>query len=371
MGEADVHEEPENPESETPAPDQAKRRITPARIAIGVGLLAVLVVAGAAFTHNQPEKRTHRPAKHESATTAPVTIPGTTAVPAPTTWPLTGLPLPAGTDPRTVRAVAVKFDAHPRVRAYEGIEAADIVYEELVEGGLTRFAGVFHSNVPASAGPVRSVRTTDFDLLSNLNHPLMVFSGGNDLTVKALSRTSIEPAHPDNWAEQFFSRHSGSAAPHNLFVGLADLIAASPGTGGPPAVLPRVASPVPGVPAHDITVTFSKDTTTTVTWNGGRGEWIRRDNRGTRTDGRGNPLGFTNVLVLTMPYGTSPYDRRSPQAEVLGNGFGLALHDGQAFSVLWSRPTPDSPIQLTTPDGVPTGLPAGRTLIDLQPQTIS
>ena len=352
------------PGAETAGRSAPRRRIKGYQVGIVVGLLAVLVVAGAAFTRRADEGPTRRTAQRQATTTtttAPPTTPAPpTTEPAPTTWPLTGLPLgPGDPDPRTRRAVAVKFDAHPEVRAYEGIETADIVYEELVEGGLTRFAGVFHSSIPPSAGPVRSVRSTDFDLLTNLAHPLLVFSGGNDATVGALDDTAIEPAPQGGWSEQFYSRKRGLPAPHNLYVRLADLAAESPGTGGPPVVLPRMASPVAGIPADSIDVTFSDDTRTTLTWDGGRGEWIRGDNRGTRTDGAGNPLGFTNVVVLTMPYGTSPYDRRSPEAVVLGSGFGLALHDGQAFGILWSRPTAEAPLALTTPDGVPTGLPPG------------
>jgi len=373
-GEAPGPEGADSPVGEVPPAGPAGRRFRPRAYQVGivVGLLVILVVVGAALTRRADEGPSRRAAQRSattSTTAAPATTAAPTTVPAPTTWPLTGLPLgPDGPDPRTRRTVVVKFDAHPEVRAYDGIEEADIVYEELVEGGLTRFAGVFNSSVPASAGPVRSVRSTDFDLLTNLNHPVLVFSGGNDATVAALNNTSIEPAPPGGWSEQFFSRRRGQSAPHNLFVRLGDLAAAAPRGDGPPTVLPRAASPVPGVPAASIDVVFSDETRTTLDWDGARGEWIRHDNRSTRTDGAGQPLGFTNVLVLTMPYGTSPYDRRSPEAEVLGKGFGLALHDGQAFAVVWSRPTPESPVELTTPDGAPTGLPPGRTLVELQPK---
>src|SRR5688500_2411294 len=111
------------------------------------------------------------------ATTA--TAPTTTAPPAPTPTsgaPLTGL---AVTDPAKVArpALIVKLDNAPKGRPQEGINQADVVVEVGVEGGITRFAAIFHSQDIPEVGPIRSARSTDIAIASELNRPLFAYSG--------------------------------------------------------------------------------------------------------------------------------------------------------------------------------------------------
>ena len=97
---------------------------------------------------------------------------------------LTGLP---GTVPDRPAAV-VKIDNGGPARPQTGLNAADIVVEEEVEGGITRFAAVFHST-PSVVGPVRSGRTTDIGIINGLGSPLLLYSGANQVT-DALPRPS-------------------------------------------------------------------------------------------------------------------------------------------------------------------------------------
>ena len=91
--------------------------------------------------------------------------------------------------------MAVKIDNHPQARPHAGLNQADVVIEEIVEG-ITRFFAVFHSTDAAPLGPIRSARTTDVDLLNQLNKPLFVWSGGNRGVVNAISRANaISIAH--------------------------------------------------------------------------------------------------------------------------------------------------------------------------------
>src|SRR5215207_1177401 len=109
-----------------------------------------------------------------------------TTVPAVPTAPLTGR---TDIDPALLGrpALVVKIDNHPDAPPQRGLNQADVVYEEVVEG-LTRFAAVFHSqDTPSSpddpdvaaVGPVRSARTSDIDIVAGLSRPLLVWSGGN------------------------------------------------------------------------------------------------------------------------------------------------------------------------------------------------
>ena len=100
----------------------------------------------------------------ESTTTVKKTT--TTTEPKGPVAPLTGLPNDDATL-LTRPAVVVKLDNHPDARPQTGLNLADIVFEENVEM-LTRFAAVFHSQIPEPVGPIRSGRTQDINLLGSL-----------------------------------------------------------------------------------------------------------------------------------------------------------------------------------------------------------
>src|SRR5207253_6764610 len=88
------------------------------------------------------------------------------AVPAPPTMaasPLTGLPMDIVRSKRPV--LVVKIDNAPKARPQIGLNQADVVFEEGVEGGITRFAALFHSEESKPVGPVRSARSTDIKIV--------------------------------------------------------------------------------------------------------------------------------------------------------------------------------------------------------------
>jgi len=77
---------------------------------------------------------------------------------------LTGLPDPTAVTKRR-SALTIKMDNTPQAHPQYGINEADVVYEEIVEGGITRLAAIFNSNLPTKVGPVRSVRRTDREIV--------------------------------------------------------------------------------------------------------------------------------------------------------------------------------------------------------------
>ncbi|HEX2893259.1 MAG TPA: DUF3048 domain-containing protein, partial [Marmoricola sp.] len=79
-------------------------------------------------------------------------------------WPLTGLPAPETTPNHPV--MIVKIDNTAASDPQYGLGSADMVVEELVEGGITRLAAMFYSKLPAKAGPVRSARASDIGVVT-------------------------------------------------------------------------------------------------------------------------------------------------------------------------------------------------------------
>jgi len=88
--------------------------------------------------------------------------------------------------------LAVKIDdtnaAHPQI----GLEDADIVYIEQVEGGLTRLAAIFSTKIPSRVGPVRSARISDIDILSQFGRVAFAYSGAQKKLLPVISAANVQ-----------------------------------------------------------------------------------------------------------------------------------------------------------------------------------
>jgi hypothetical protein len=139
--------------------------------------------------------------------------------------PLTGLPYPdqAAADRRNL---LVKISNYPPiVRPQSGINAADVVYEYEVEGGVTRLAAIYRSQTPSRVGPVRSGRLTDLELVP-MYQALFAYSGASDPVTALFRQTdwwrlnAISPSRGDNCEEAGFCRveREGVAFEHTLYL---------------------------------------------------------------------------------------------------------------------------------------------------------
>ena len=120
-------------------------------------------------------------------------------------------------------ALIIKIDNVDEARPQDGINRADVVFEEQVEGGLTRLAAVFHSRGSDPVGPIRSVRTSDVHLFANLNKPLFASSGGNAGTRAQLLGSSLVDVGPTEYPDIYYRenrtprrRHRSARCRHQL-----------------------------------------------------------------------------------------------------------------------------------------------------------
>ena len=128
-------------------------------------------------------------AKPSPSPTTPSASATTTPAPVAAACPLTGLP-PAADQKVDRAALAVKIDNVDAARPQAGLNQADVVIEETVEGGLTRLMAIFQCSSTDSVGPIRSVRTSDADLLRLLNGAVFGFSGANPRALAPVAATS-------------------------------------------------------------------------------------------------------------------------------------------------------------------------------------
>ena len=136
-------------------------------------------------------------------------------------WSLTGLPGPE--DAQIQPIVVVKIENDPIVRPQTGLDRADLIFEELVEGGMTRFAVVYQSDLPDEVGPVRSVRHVDVAIAEPIADAF-VFSGGAKRTMKFVKRKIPTTISVVNEGAPGMYRKSDIPAPHNIFLKMAEVL---------------------------------------------------------------------------------------------------------------------------------------------------
>jgi len=337
-----------------------------------IGGLAAFAVAGGGEKSAAPTSSTSTaPA---STTTALVTT--TTEPPAGPVAPLTGLRVADPTVPgRPVVAVKVDNLDAPRESALpqSGLAQADVVYEEIVEGNITRLVGLFQSRIPGEVGPVRSARTTDVHLLPQLGRVLLAWSGGNGGVVAAVHSS---PALIDvgfDAATPAYHRDRSRKAPHNLYVDPNVLLARAPADLAPPPSLfayrsPGQAQPSTSEPAAGVDLTWGGGLASSPVawrWDGGSKLYVRSQNGRPQSDADGTRYSAANVVVMVTPYGASAADSRSPEALTVGSGELFVYTQAGVIPGTWSRASEDQPAVLTDTDGQPILLTPGQTWVEL------
>jgi hypothetical protein len=333
----------------------------------GVAVVLIGVVIAYVATRNTADKVT----KVAIATT---TVPPN-VVP---TCPLTGLPAPGGVVPARP-ALGVKIGNYPGDRPSAGLNQADMVFEEPVEGAITRLLAVFQCQGAALVGDLRSAREPDVGILSQLSNPMFVHAGDIDPIAALLAQA---PLQDDN----LYSGDRGSViitetnrvAPYATFVNTASLWAFNPADKTPPApifhysaALPRGAVAGSGQSVH---IPFSSVSDVTWEWNPARG-YQRYYSGAPDILVDGTQTTATNVVIMTVQTSNGPWVENSEgglevQVQATGTGPLLVMRGGAAIAGTWSRSSNTLPATLTTTGGAPITLQPGNTWVELVPAGI-
>ena len=258
------------------------------------------------------------------------------------------------------------------LEALIGIEFADIVIEERIEDRATRFAAIYHSDIPDLVGPIRSARTTDLDLLTNLGTPMLVFSGANlsvlgDLRELALAGGVVLVV--DDGSGDYHFRDGDYRAPDNLFIDLTKVRGDFGGDAGVPAPIleyrtaesdTRPAS----IDGSGFTVT-GRDTVSFV-FDPSRG-YVRVQDGAVHVTREGQPIVVSNVVVMETRYVPNAADAQSVDAITVGEGAVSVLIGGRRFEGSWSRADSSSGYEFRTEAGEMIVLEPGTTWITLVP----
>ncbi|MEX2658947.1 MAG: DUF3048 C-terminal domain-containing protein [Acidimicrobiales bacterium] len=336
---------------------------TPAR------LVATLVAAGlvlAACGGDDDDAAT-------TTTTDPTTTTGeeATTTTAPPIAPLTGEAL--GDDAlRNRPALVVKVDSTPKALGrQDGLEAADLVFAEKVEGGSIRLAAVFHST-DTTVGPVRSARTSDIAITGNLNRPLFAFSGANGGVLGQVRAANLVDVGSDAAPRSYSTRGSGVL---RFYVDTRSLYGLAPDGAGPPRQqLNYRAAGEPVVnagaePASKVTVRYPGRAGTTVQYIDEGMGWARVQDGVPHTVTSGTRIAPDNVIVQFIDYKDSGYrdvtGSASPEAVLSGEGDAWVFTGGSLIRARWSRADEGALTDWTDQAGAPVRFAPGSTWIEL------
>ena len=245
--------------------------------------------------------------------------------------------------------LALKIDNAPTALPQQGLQDADIVFEELVEGGLTRFLAIFHSQIPASVGPIRSGRSTDIPLLMPFDGALFGWSGSNWAFRKLLDTVAItdvglyrNPSH--------YWRQTERISPSNLWVRASQLFnkeAHDPHSSEPlwPYELPEETTSGPSREIKGVKVDWGS-TKVEHLWDAARSGWTRSQNDDPHVvlglKGEQHELAPENLIIQFTKYVlTNEEDvngARIPLGLVSeGSGTALILKDGGLIEGRWIK----------------------------------
>ena len=329
-------------------------------VAAAVVVVLVGVTAGFALFGGDDSKPAARSTTSASSST---TTGSTPAKPRGVIAPLTGVrDATSGSAHRPALTIKVENTnlANPQI----GLPQADVIYEEVVEGSITRLLAIFQSQVPAVVGPVRSVRKTDQGVVRPIGG-IFVYSGGAPYAVASI-RTAPVTLVDETSAGSAMFRDTSRDKPHNLFGRPAQLFA----FGGKPVPPPplftyRVGhAPVGGARVSHLNVGFGGGFAVSYAWDTKIGAWSRSvDDPGSAASSVETPR---NVVVMFVNY-VGGVGIIGSEAQLVGQGDAAVFTAGHRVNGRWIRPDPAKPARFVDAAGKAIRLTPGQTWVELAP----
>lgn len=253
--------------------------------------------------------------------------------------PLTGLP---GEKPFTNRLFMVMVENAPAARPQSGLDKADIVYEILAEGGITRFAAFYQSEYPENVGPVRSIRPYYLELGGGFD-AIFVHAGGSEEAKAQIAKKGLPSLNGLYLAPKYFWRASFRKPPHNLYTDFVKLQEAAT------AYKYRLEGEIPtfyfhspedqvsGEDAKKITIKYNPSYTVEYVYDGAAKTYLRsmdgKPHMDLITD---KQITATNLLVIKTKHRT--LDREGRLAvDLQSGGSGTLFERGVAIPVRWEN----------------------------------
>ena len=277
--------------------------------------------------------------------------------------------LPGGDGPVLVVKIDDTRQAHPQI----GLEDADIVYIEQVEGGLTRLAAIFSSQIPTHIGPVRSARISDIELLEQYGRVAFAYSGAQKKMRPVIDAANLEDLGAQNHSSTIYTTDPNRIQPYAMVL-RADLLmqyvkekkiaiesSQSMGwtfgdapSGGVTIESAHISWPASSYDAH---------------WSDSEERWLLDHSYEPDIADSGKRLGPTTLVIQLVSITDSIYKDKvggvTPFSATIGEGRGYILRDGKAFEVQWLRTDGASGTSWRTLDGEDISFAKGQIWVAL------
>ncbi|MFD2924608.1 DUF3048 domain-containing protein [Halobacillus naozhouensis] len=282
-------------------------------------------------------------------------------------YPLTGEPANDSVDHRVL---SVMVNNHTNARPQTGLSRADIVYEVLAEGQITRLLALFHSDVPDVIGPVRSARPYYFKLASGYD-ALYVYHGAATFINEMVHASGIDFANGSLYDNdgKLFKRSTDRRAPHNSYLltsGVADLLAKK-GYESTKEVEPLPFADKPsseGQSAQQVQVVYDEQETVTYTYDSASKQYKRSsDGEPTVEKETGERITVDNIFIVKTEHQVVDNAGRR-EIDLSSGGEGYLVQRGQIIEVEWKN---HNGRILPFKDGEPVSFVPGQTWVNIVP----
>lgn len=274
------------------------------------------------------------------------------------------------------RPLAVVIENSPEARPQSGYSKADVVYETLAEGGITRTLAIFQSQVATEIGPVRSARPYFVDWLSEVN-AIFVHVGGSIDGLNYVASTKIPDLNQFNFGSYFW-RSNERYAPHNVYTTTEKLYAAAKSAKYDTTVnnlswykfkqdLSETERPV----TQTVTVNFSgplfaaswKYDPKTNDYSRAVAGVMQKDKL------TGEQVKAKNIVVLfqTVSYGLNSDGVQKVNIGTIGSGKGFLFQDGKPVKITWTKASRTDLTKITDETGAEVKLNPGQTWVEIPP----
>ena len=255
--------------------------------------------------------------------------------------------------------LVVKIDDTAAAHPQAGLEDADVVYIEQVEGGLTRLAAVFSSKIPDVIGPVRSGRISDIELLEQYGRVAFAYSGAQSKLLPVIAEANLENLGAQRQGRDIYANDPARLAPTAMMLqakvlmskvaAQATAIAISKNIGWNFSEKAETGTAISAVKVSWPTSSYD------ATWSKSQKRWLLSNRGLPDLAASGVHLGPTTFVIQLVSITPSEYFDKvggvTPFSATVGSGKGFILRDGLSIEALWNRPTAQSGTSWTLPTG--------------------
>lgn len=243
--------------------------------------------------------------------------------------------------------LAVKIDdtaaAHPQV----GLEDADIVYIEQVEGGLTRLAAIYSSKIPPVVGPVRSARISDLEILEQFGRVAFAYSGAQRKLLPVIAEANVENLGAQRQSPKIYTTDPMRRSPTAMMLQAQQLMANVAEDKLPIALSKSIGwsfgdKPETGTAISSVKVSWPASSYI-ANWSESESRWLLEFKGAPNFSAAGVHLGPTTFVIQLVSITDSIYRDKvggvTPFSQTIGTGRGFILRDGLSIAATWNRPS--------------------------------